>query len=74
MQFRSKRYKKDIPKVPQSPVHLDQAIATIKTFSNTKFDQSVDLVCHLGISIPGKPIRCSGARSACRRESARASV
>lgn len=49
MQFRSKRYKKDITKVPQSPVHLDHAIAVIKTFSNTKFDQSVDLVCHLGI-------------------------
>ncbi len=49
MRFRSKRYRKDITKRPPDPVPLDDAIRTIKGFSKTKFDQSVDLVCHLGI-------------------------
>ena len=49
MRFRSKRYKKDIGNVPTAPVPLEEGIKRIKSFSNTKFDQSVDLVCHLGI-------------------------
>ena len=49
MQRRSKRYKQDAKKVPKAPVPLDEAIKTVKSFSGTKFDQSVDLVCHLGI-------------------------
>ncbi|MEW6250504.1 MAG: 50S ribosomal protein L1 [Planctomycetota bacterium] len=49
MRLRSKRYKKDIDKIPPKPVALDEAVKRLKTFSKTKFDQSVDLVCHLGI-------------------------
>ncbi len=49
MRFRSKRYRKDINKRPADPIPLDEAIRTLKGFSKTKFDQSVDLVCHLGI-------------------------
>ena len=50
MRFRSKRYQKDAQKQPQESVLLDDAIKQVKTFSKTKFDQSVDLVCHLGIN------------------------
>jgi large subunit ribosomal protein L1 len=49
MRKRSKRYRKDIEKAPTQPVSLDEGIKRIKTFTKTKFDQSVDLVCHLGI-------------------------
>ena len=49
MRVRSKRYKKDAKKQPQQPVPLDEAITTVKGYSKTKFDQSVELVCHLGI-------------------------
>lgn len=50
MRFRSKRYKKDVQKQPREPIALDEAIKQVKAFSKTKFDQSVDLVCHLGIN------------------------
>ncbi len=49
MRRRSKRYRKDLEKVPAQPVPLDQAIQRLKSFSKTKFDQTVDIVCHLGI-------------------------
>jgi large subunit ribosomal protein L1 len=49
MRFRSKRYKKDIGKVPTEAVSLDEGIKRLKTFTTTKFDQTVDLVLHLGI-------------------------
>jgi large subunit ribosomal protein L1 len=49
MRFRSRRYKKDVDKQPRQPVPLDEAIRKVKGYSQTKFDQSVDLVCHLGI-------------------------
>src|SRR5512137_2919091 len=49
MRVRSKRYRKDVENVPHQPVALEQAIKTLKGFAKTKFDQSVDLVCHLGI-------------------------
>ncbi len=49
MRYRSKRYKKDLQKAPSTPLPLDEAIDKLKGFSKTKFDQSVDLVCHLGI-------------------------
>ena len=50
MRFRSKRYQKDAKKQPKDRVPLDDAIKQIKAFSKAKFDQSVDLVCHLGIN------------------------
>lgn len=49
MQFRSKRYQKDQDKVSIKPVSVDEAVKRLKTFAKTKFDQSVDIVCHLGI-------------------------
>jgi large subunit ribosomal protein L1 len=49
MRFRSKRYKKDFEKASPKPVPIEQALKIIKGFSKAKFDQSVDLVCHLGI-------------------------
>ncbi len=49
MRFRSKRYKKDIEKIPPKSVSLDEGVKRVKSFTKTKFDQTVDLVCHLGI-------------------------
>lgn len=49
MRFRSKRYRKDAEKASSTPVSIDEGIKRLKSFSKTKFDQSVDLVCHLGI-------------------------
>jgi len=49
MRFRSKRYKQDAKNQPQDSVTLDEAITQLKGYSKTRFDQSVDLVCHLGI-------------------------
>jgi large subunit ribosomal protein L1 len=49
MRFRSKRYKKDAGKTNPNAVSLDEGLKRLKTFSKTKFDQTVDLVCHLGI-------------------------
>jgi large subunit ribosomal protein L1 len=49
MRPRSKRYRSDAQQASETPVGLDEAIKKVKSFSKTKFDQSVDLVCHLGI-------------------------
>jgi large subunit ribosomal protein L1 len=49
MRFRSKRYKSDVKKVPAEPVPLKDGIKHVKELATTKFDQSVDLVMHLGI-------------------------
>src|SRR5438045_8405114 len=46
---RSKRYKKAAEKAVVEPVALDQAVDVLKTFPPTKFDQSVELICSLGI-------------------------
>ena len=50
MRYRSKRYKGDAKQQPQDPIPLGEAIGKIKSYSKTKFEQSVDLVCHLGIN------------------------
>jgi len=49
MRLRSKRYRKDHDKRASKPLAVDEAIKVLKGFSKTKFDQTVDLVCHLGI-------------------------
>ena len=49
MRFRSKRYKKDAEKTDSNLLTIDEGIKRLKTFSKAKFDQTVDLVCHLGI-------------------------
>ena len=49
MRFRSKRYQKDAKKQPKDRVPLDDAIKQIKAFSKAKFDQSVEVVWHVGL-------------------------
>ena len=49
MRPHSKRYTADKKKSSDKPIPLDEAVKTLKTFSKAKFDQSVDIVCHLGI-------------------------
>ncbi|QOJ15774.1 MAG: 50S ribosomal protein L1 [Planctomycetia bacterium] len=49
MPYRSKRYRKDAERATEQALPLADAIKRLKTFSKTRFDQSVDLVCHLGI-------------------------
>ena len=51
---RFKRYNEDLAKVPKGKVPLAQAITVIKSFKPTKFDQTVDIVLHLGID-PKQP-------------------
>jgi large subunit ribosomal protein L1 len=46
---RSKRYKKAAEKAVTQPVQIDQAVAAVKAFPATKFDQSVELIFSLGI-------------------------
>jgi large subunit ribosomal protein L1 len=49
MRKRSKRYRKDFEKAPTRTVPLDEGLKRLKSFSKAKFDQTVDLVCSLGI-------------------------
>ena len=49
MRPRSKRYRKEIEGAPKKALPLDEAIRAVKAFGRPKFDQSVDIVCHLGI-------------------------
>ena len=46
---RSKRYRKAAEKATQDAVPLDQAVARLKQYAPTKFDQSVELIFSLGI-------------------------
>ncbi len=46
----SKRLRSLADKLPgDTPLPVDQAVAAIKQYNNTKFDQTVDIVMHLGI-------------------------
>jgi len=45
----SRRFRNDLEKQPKKPVPLKEAIQRLKGFSKTKFDQTVELVLHLGI-------------------------
>ena len=46
---RGKRYRKDAEKTSETPVALAEAVAKVKTFNSTKFDQTVQLIFWLGI-------------------------
>src|SRR5947207_6990161 len=46
---RSKRYREAAKNAVATPVALDQAVDALKEFKPTKFDQSVELIFHLGI-------------------------
>jgi len=45
----SKRYRALLQHVPAEPVSLDDAVARIKNFAGTKFDQTVEIHMRLGI-------------------------
>ena len=49
MRLRSKRYKKELEQSSQESVSLGEAVEKLKSFTSTKFDQSVECVLHLGI-------------------------
>jgi len=44
-----KRYRAEAEKVPDHPVPLAEAVAVLKQFNSTKFDQTVELTVWLGI-------------------------
>ena len=45
----SKRYQAHVEKVPAEPVGLGQAVELLKSFGDTKFDQSVEIHMRLGV-------------------------
>ena len=49
MRLRSKRYTKESEQSSQESVSLGEAVDKLKSFTSTKFDQSVECVLHLGI-------------------------
>jgi large subunit ribosomal protein L1 len=49
MTLRGKRYRKEAEQVGKAPVGLAEAVAKIKSFNSTKFDQTVQCVFWLGI-------------------------
>ena len=49
MGSKSKRYKKEAEKATQDILALPIAVQRVKSFSSTKFDQSVECVMHLGV-------------------------
>ncbi|MHC5082319.1 MAG: 50S ribosomal protein L1 [Planctomycetota bacterium] len=49
MRKRSKRYTSEAEKAAQEVLSVAEAVKKVKSFSSTKFDQSVDCVMHLGI-------------------------
>ncbi len=46
---RSKRYQNESKKAVAEVLPLDQAVRKVKSFGSTKFDQTVEIVLHLGI-------------------------
>ena len=46
---RSKRYQNESTKAVKEALPLDQAVQKVKSFGSTKFDQTVEIVLHLGI-------------------------
>ena len=49
MKQRSKRYNSEAQKADKKAMPLPDAVKKVKSFSSTKFDQSVECVMHLGI-------------------------
>ena len=44
-----KRYRESLKSKPEKPVSLEEAMPILKQFKKTKFDETVNLVVHLGI-------------------------
>lgn len=49
MASKGKRYQADLQNASKEPVSLTDAVAKLKAFKATKFDQSVEICMHLGI-------------------------
>ncbi|HVX84523.1 MAG TPA: 50S ribosomal protein L1 [Phycisphaerae bacterium] len=49
VQFRGKRYKEAAKLVPPAPITFEQAFPVLKQMKKAKFDESVNIVVHLGI-------------------------
>ena len=49
MGFRSKRYRSEEKKAVKEVLPLTEAVKKVKTFGSTKFNQTVEIVMHLGI-------------------------
>ena len=49
VKIRGKRYQEAAKLVPATPVTVEQAVPVLKQFKPAKFDQTVNLVIHLGI-------------------------
>jgi len=49
VKFRSKRYKQSLEFLPKQAVTIEEAVPVLKKFKTTKFNESVNLVVHLGI-------------------------
>jgi large subunit ribosomal protein L1 len=49
IKIRGKRYKEAAKHVPANPVALDQAFPVLKQMKKAKFDETVNVVVHLGI-------------------------
>ncbi len=63
MAQRSKRYQNDAKKASQEPVSVSEGVRRIRTYASTKFDQSVDIVMHLGIDTKQSDQNLRGALS-----------
>lgn len=48
-QKHGKRWQEDAKRVPAQPVTVEEAVKAVQSFAKTKFDQTVELVCNLGI-------------------------
>jgi len=46
---RGKRYRKEAEQVGETPISLADAVAKVKTFNSTKFDQTVQCIFWLGV-------------------------
>lgn len=49
LKLRGKRYRQSVEHLPTAPVSVEQAIPVLKKFKAAKFDESVNIVLHLGI-------------------------
>ncbi len=49
MTRKGKRYRADLEQQPKQPLPIGDAVAQVKQYKPTKFDQSVELCMHLGI-------------------------
>ncbi len=49
MARQGKKYLADLAKAPQQSLPLAEAVKAVKAFRDTKFDQSIEVVLHLGI-------------------------